>query len=403
MSQKSWKNGNAVAICVGVALPLLIVIALEGLSFLLNKSRYAAFYTRPGNAPNAWASAQRGNGPHGTISFFETLKPLRTYDDLDESNDFPELDRSQATVIDFFRKDGFFMNPDTRGRSVMKVARSQEVVFDVVNSTDHYGRRLTPHPDPKERSKHLILFGCSFGFGLGVNDDETLGAYLAQKAPDSRIYNNSIPGSSPSWVLRLLKEETLWKGVQENQGSAVYIFLNSHLARFFGSMSHVATWGEKSPYVDETENGVFEYKGSFISGRPFLTALYKWLWKSNIVQFFGIDLPLRFTNSHFQRFAQSLLQIKKAYLSRFPHSKFYVAGYPGFHSNSMIYLKPHLEKLGIDYIDYSPYDLGLYMKQPYQIAKDGHPTPFANRLWAEVLVRDLGVEKHDEKEKLERR
>lgn len=395
MKKKNWKDGKSVAVLIGLAGALLVLMLFEGACYILAHSRWANTYPRNEASPRIWASSFSGSGPNAIPVSYESLPQVKPEFSFESAETPPALDRSGTRPGPLFRLNGYFMNPNIIKRHVLKVADTGEVLYDVVNSTDVYGRRLTPNPDLSRRNKHLLLFGCSVGYGVGLNDNETLGARLAQEAPKFHVYNNSIPGGAPSTYISLSHEDTLWEGVQEDQGVGIYFFVNFHLPRVFGNMSHLATWGDYLPYVSENSKGQFEYLGSFKDARPLLTLFYKILWNLPSVQFFGMDWPFYFSDTHFEKFARIIQQMKSNYEARFPGSTFYVAGYPGSPSNLMANLQPHFERLGIKYLDYSGFQPHLYTGKRAQIKYDGHPTKETVELWSKLLARDLGLNRKD--------
>jgi hypothetical protein len=58
-----------------------------------------------------------------------------------------------------------------------------EIVYNVTYSIDRYSRRATP----SSGTKHLILFGGSYTFGTGLEDDEVLSSFLSDG--DYSVYN----------------------------------------------------------------------------------------------------------------------------------------------------------------------------------------------------------------------
>ena len=72
------------------------------------------------------------------------------------------------------------------------------LMYDVVYSMDAYSRRTTPVADLDRASRGSILyFGCSFTFGEGVNDGETMPADVSRLVPEYRPYNYGFRGYGP--------------------------------------------------------------------------------------------------------------------------------------------------------------------------------------------------------------
>lgn len=390
MKRGDWRKNNWVAILVGILLAVISVVALEAIFFHWNKSRYANLLRGRVVYPPALSSRLEADGPHGHPTSFHRLKtvsdPLSSLAHLH----FEKLDRSKEILTGFWR-DAVRLKQNVSQRSVVKVASTGETVFDVTYSTDEYGRRITPGQEGSGRNKHLLLMGCSFVFGIGVDQEDTLPAKVAQQTRSHRVYNFGLPGSSPAHFLELGAEDEFWDGIKEREGAAAFIFMDDHINRALGTMSVTGNWGQNMPYVVENENGLLEVKGTFQTDRAFTTNLYSWLWQSEIVKAFGINLPWKTTQRDFDFIARIYMQIKALYQQRFPNQKFLVVGYPGAHSFAMPFLKRSFEARGVDYVDNSEFFLEQYTEKPVSIKYDLHPTAEANKIWAPVLAEDLGL------------
>jgi hypothetical protein len=67
---------------------------------------------------------------------------------------------------------GYKIAPNTRIHSVAKVG--DRLIYEVDYTTDKFSRRVTPWHGSSQADKFALFFGCSFTFGQGVKDDETL-------------------------------------------------------------------------------------------------------------------------------------------------------------------------------------------------------------------------------------
>ena len=77
--------------------------------------------------------------------------------------------------------------------------------FDVIYRCDPNGFRITPNR-ALDSDPSILFLGCSFTFGIGVNDTETYSAVLAQSAwPNIRVVNLAKSGWSPVDGLEVLK------------------------------------------------------------------------------------------------------------------------------------------------------------------------------------------------------
>ena len=81
----------------------------------------------------------------------------------------------------FSQKDellGYKPRPNARMASKMKLKGRE--IYNVTYSTDAYSRRVTPVRAVGQADKFILFFGCSFTFGAGVQNDETLPFFVGQ-------------------------------------------------------------------------------------------------------------------------------------------------------------------------------------------------------------------------------
>ena len=86
-----------------------------------------------------------------------------------------------------------------------RVYGSQEkLAYDVVYSVNEQSRRITPERG-KEADSAVLLFGCSFTFGIGVRDEETYAWKLAQALGEKyQVINLGVPSYGAHQLLALI-------------------------------------------------------------------------------------------------------------------------------------------------------------------------------------------------------
>lgn len=73
-------------------------------------------------------------------------------------------------------------------------AREHHRDFDVTYHTDADGWRVTPTPQTTKEAREIVFLGCSFTWGVGVDDQKTFPWILGTEAwPEYRIRNISCP------------------------------------------------------------------------------------------------------------------------------------------------------------------------------------------------------------------
>ena len=291
--------------------------------------------------------------------------------------------------------------PNVRVRSAKR--QDGDVIYDAAYTTDGCGRRVcrprpTPYPSgavPK-RDQFLLFFGCSYTFGEGLQDNETLPWQVAALAPGYCVYNYGCAGYGPQQMLAKIESGELSREVGERSGILVYVFIPNHVRRAIGSMRVATKWGRTFPSYVLDANGELTRQGNFTTGRPWLNAWYRRIADIDTLRFFGVDLPVWVSDRHVAFTANIIERSEALFHQTFSDSRFYVLLYPGEvspHSPGSEFsgrrIKPFLEKAGVACIDFT--DL-LDMSRPeFRIKQDDHPTGEAHRRVAAALAEALRI------------
>ena len=270
-----------------------------------------------------------------------------------------------------------------------RVGDSGELVFEVELRTDEFGRRRTPVENRAGRDRFLLFFGGSYVQGWGLEDDETLPAQVARLAPHSMPYNYALHEHGAAELLAKLESGTLPDEVPERRGALVYVTTRPDRDRAAGSMRLVATpRGPIRPHYVLTGDGSVERRGSFATGRPLRTPLYRLLARSRLLALAGLDLRPGSSEDGYRLLAAILATARDRFEEQFPGQTFVVMVFPDNSRGAQ--LVPHLERLGVTTLDWSSED-GL--PDELTIGKgDWHPNAAANAMLAERLVGPLGLD-----------
>jgi hypothetical protein len=255
-------------------------------------------------------------------------------------------------------------------------------------STDSLRRRVVPANSGKLAKNFVTFFGCSFTFGLGEDDANTLPNQLSQLLPHTNVYNYALEGGSPAKTLRRFELLPPQTEVPESLGIGIYIFIQDQIRRTVNTMSFIGTWGADTPVYEM--NGTAnqpKYLGQYQEIFPLKTALFQIFMKSNILRYFRIDFPRKYNDEDYQLVALHLEAVKEKFLENFPNQKFLVVLFPDPFRN-LPKLIPELEKYKIHYLDYSDVPLENYVSGLVSYP-DGHPTPAAYHFVAQQLAADL--------------
>ncbi len=258
-------------------------------------------------------------------------------------------------------------------------------VYDAVYTFDAFARRQTPLEGPEGKSEFVIFTGCSFVFGEGVNDNQTLPYLYGKQNPAVRCYNYGFPGYGTQQMLALLQQRDLRLEVKGDQGTLVYVYLGFHVSRVVGRLSVVTAWGEFMPYYAIDSDGELQHRGNFTSGRPVLSLLFWLAGKLALKRRLGIDYPRPQRPEDLELTVRIIQESQSTFLDLFPNGRFLVLFYPSKGSTNNI--RPGLDRAGVAYLDYR--NLFDPSSSEFCIAKDGHPTPLAYELLARQLSVDL--------------
>jgi hypothetical protein len=207
----------------------------------------------------------------------------------------------------------------TQVRAILRT--DNKIIFDVVYSFDRYGRRSSPVEKAAGRDKFLILMGCSFTYGYGLNDNQTLNYYLGRELPDYAPYNYGIGATGPNTALAITEENQFRDQIPQAKGVMVYVSLGeSHMDRATGRLPSLA-WALTTPYY-EADGREVRRNGSFATGRPITNKIYFFI--GRILQFFGLGHrvfpPLNAADSEYM--CLLVKKLRDTFQNQYPGSRF---------------------------------------------------------------------------------
>ena len=289
---------------------------------------------------------------------------------------------------DYWHRDEFGIIEAKPGeyRSFLKNLKNNQFIYDVTYFIDEYGRRITP-VDKGDRNRFILFFGCSFTYGEGVQEDQTLPYYVGRLAVHHTPYNYGYHGLGPFDALAKIESLDFKKEVRETQGVIIYTFMSGQLNRLMGSMS-TRVWHFNGAYYQKSATGKLVRNGDFKTGRPIQTSIYSLLSKSRILEALKIDLPPKIGDYDLKLFVQTCQAMDTIIKEKFPQSAFYVVIYPGTNS---VRLAQYLKEGGIKYLDYTQL-FDASNPKFYLHEYDHHPSPLAYQLVGEQIVKDLHLD-----------
>jgi hypothetical protein len=275
-------------------------------------------------------------------------------------------------LAEFFMKDR-----GERARLVLK--DEQGIISESEYRFNEFGLRDIGKTEKKKA--HLILTGCSFVFGLGLDEDETMPFFLRSEFPSRNVRNLGVPGGGLHTALRYSEILPLKEFVPEEEGTFLYVMIEDHLNRFLLRPGFVfSSWKNAPVYV--AREGKIEFEGNLNEHFIF--------WKMKFLGFFGLlslaKSPQSFSDQELEFFLNGVKELKRRYRVQFPRGKFAWT----IHPLSRFRESARLEELAKK-MDITPQLVPLALPEGasrYEL-RDHHPNGLFNRMYADALAKIL--------------
>lgn len=258
-----------------------------------------------------------------------------------------------------------------------------EIVYDVVYTTDEHGLRVAP-PAEAGGTLCVLFFGGSFAFGTGVNDSET-SPFLTGVATGGRhaIHNFAYRGYGAHQMLALLESGRVEEAIDCTPTHAIYHSVHDHVRRVAGR----APWDRHGPRY-RLERDLAVRRGNFDDEGPSFAEAWPRLARSHV---------LRRIAEHFEPgphdwelFAAVVDASRRLLTDRYPGVEFHVLLWNKPWKHAPEYWET-LQRRGIrvhfisDVLPNYPEDRDLYGIGPH----DGHPNPSANAYIADYVAAEI--------------
>ncbi len=116
--------------------------------------------------------------------------------------------------------------------------KNDKTIHHAKYSTNEFGFRNMQNKHHLSK-KNIITIGCSFTFGIGVNDNETYPFFLQNLLPNYNVYNAGVAGYGLAHVVRMLElsDSFFPKNLKNSRPTFVYLLFNEHIMRTVGKVS----------------------------------------------------------------------------------------------------------------------------------------------------------------------
>lgn len=278
------------------------------------------------------------------------------------TNGFYDQGRASDGQFKGIKDVGFIALPNKHVTAVRKL--DGRVIFDASYTTGPDGFRVVPRAENARRC--VLLFGDSFTFGEGVNDDETTAAQIVTRSKGQvEVKNLGIGGWGPHQFLSGLQSGRFQRAISCKPTDAVYLMIAAHTARAAGR----GKWDRFGPMF------VVDDKGRAVRAGNFNTAGKTWR------ELVGFN---RLTEEEEEELSASILtEASRELTSLYPGIRFHVFLWDGVPDGVARRLKDRgvsvhtIRQIIPDYSD-----------EKYLIAPpfEYHPTPAAYERVAEYLL-----------------
>lgn len=276
-------------------------------------------------------------------------------------------------VINHCREIHFFDKQGKRRKRYTnnKPSENEFILYDIVYSKYANGFRYTKCNI--NSNENYIFLGCSFTFGNGVNDDQTL-PYSFSKLMnfEKNVLNCGLSGRSTNLAISIIESNIIDSFTCKNSQTKYFIYslIDDHIPRNFRSNAYELLPRDNWLY----KNGKFEKVS-----QPFGTVKNMFA-RSYIYNKFFDDIINKYNKEYYENYMIKSLKLLQEIAETKYKSKFIIIVWPKFDANSVFV--DNLKKTNLDLIVLPEY----FNTQEYKIEKDGHPNAKANEELANIIM-----------------
>ena len=273
---------------------------------------------------------------------------------------------------------GTIPRPDSQYRH--RVTHAGETICEVVYTINREGLRVVSRPDGAGPA--LVLLGCSYTFGFGLADEETLESRLKACRPDLRICNLAAGGYGTHQMLANFESGRVEQLCEETPRYIVYQMIPDHVRRATGrTFQH---W--HSPQYRLVQGRAV--RSGFQDDSGVGTVLRKMAWKSRI--FSELIAPHLTTAGDLDLGVQLVRQLAEEVGRRFPGCEFHLLLWTPAEDPLSRPLVNRLRQTGIALHLLEEFAPEANRQDPgYALLYDGHPTVRANDAIANYICEKI--------------
>jgi hypothetical protein len=271
------------------------------------------------------------------------------------------------------------------------------LMYDVRYTIDSNGLRVAPSYSKNDLASTIVFLGCSYAFGSGLEDNETLPYQVGvQSGGRYRTFNFSFEGYSPAQMLAAIEHDMVRRVVDTTPRYAYYVAIPGHVWRVAGLVS----WGGHAPRYVLDADGTVHQEGYFEDRRPLAERLgfgrraAGQLNKSAVWRLLSMG-ESRITDDDVRLYFAMVRRSQELLATQYPGIQFRIILWPNqdVPQERAVYEKMRDEfrrlEIPVDLVEDILPDYNRN-RERFQISSaDEHPSALANRLIAQYLLNQI--------------
>ena len=251
---------------------------------------------------------------------------------------------------------------------------------------DQHGRRLHPQI-AGTKDQFAIFLGCSFVFGVSVQETETLPFYFEKIRPNYKSYNYGVSGYGTHQILAQVRSIDWSLQIEERNGIFIMIAIPQHIFRSSGHSQTVGSRFNDPCYAkDDLEN--MKYVGTRCTNNPIRSRLNALINSISVPTVNGL-IPLSkldpITENQVDYDCNLTYAIQKKLLKLYPKSKFAVVFHPQYDS----YYKRQVECLKKHHVKHLIFSDQFHLFERSLAPDRAHPSASSNKMLAKMIISEL--------------
>ncbi|MGA2227315.1 MAG: hypothetical protein ABSH41_23005 [Syntrophobacteraceae bacterium] len=278
-------------------------------------------------------------------------------------------------------------------------------ISDTMYTIDSNGLRIAPPYRSDDLAGSVLFFGCSYTFGIGLKDDETLPYQVGVQSDGRyRTFNFAFVAYGPSQMLAAIETGRVSGVVDTTPGYAYYIAIPHHVWRAAGRVD----WIHHQPrYVLETDGTL--HRAGYFEGRKSLARelSFGWLIEGQLNWIEGqlnkaaiwrrlLMKDSRITDDDIRLYLAMIGRTQELITTQYPGIQFRIILWPGqggsvAQRSTYEKIRDGFLRMGIP-VDFVEDILPGYNtdREKFQLSSmDTHQNALANRLLAQYVVSKL--------------